>query len=377
MSLSPYASYLPEFEDPDADLFGLGEYDDFADEDDFGAGGLDDEIAELLAEEEIDEWEEMMGDDEDDDESDFADLEADLDSMGLDDEFGEDQFGVRLSQVPYLETSKLKKLITGRWRRKKIRKAALEELLRRKAAAARGQSTQTRQATSYAQPVYYSTPTVYAQPQQSGWYRRRRRRRGAGRHPTGEIRTVTPQAEVARQQAAARAITEATRRQQRQAARQQRQASRPQIQAENARRQRVAARKRAAAQRNQQRQQAAGWRRVRERKAERAQRQHFERTHSRIGPPPGLVSQSNVQRDARLRRGIIRFGEDGAPAGFELKPKLGSAMWAHPFKTFLVLGGVYAVGAYVGKERTMDALGPVGDQMERLGARLRAARVGA
>ena len=52
-------------------------------------------------------------------------------------------------------------------------------------------------------------------------------------------------------------------------------------------------------------------------------------------------------------------------------------MWAHPFKTFLVLGGVYAVGAYVGKERTMDALGPVGDQMERLGARLRAARVGA
>jgi hypothetical protein len=56
-----------------------------------------------------------------------------------------------------------------------------------------------------------------------------------------------------------------------------------------------------------------------------------------------------------------------APEGYELKPKLGSAMWAHPFQTALVLGGAFAVGAAVGSERTLGFFQDIGDRVRSIG----------
>lgn len=53
------------------------------------------------------------------------------------------------------------------------------------------------------------------------------------------------------------------------------------------------------------------------------------------------------------RNELIAFGQ--APAGYELTPQLGSAMWSHPVKTVGLTAAVFGVGAMVGRDRVVDA----------------------
>ena len=62
---------------------------------------------------------------------------------------------------------------------------------------------------------------------------------------------------------------------------------------------------------------------------------------------------------------VRRFGDEGVPAGFELTPQLGSAMWAHPFKTLAFAAAAVGVGMAV-KEPAMKgasiAIGKIRDR---------------
>lgn len=90
--------------------------------------------------------------------------------------------------------------------------------------------------------------------------------------------------------------------------------------------------------------------------------------HTRVGPA-GRVKHTRVGPAGRTKTTIRRlngsFGADQVE-GFTLTPKLGSAMWAHPVKTSLVLGGVYAVGAAIGADRTLGAFAAIGDTLRGL-----------
>ena len=340
MSLNPYAAYLPENIDPDADLFG-DDFDDFGDEA-LMEPGLDEEIDEMLSEDEIDALVDGMefGAEEDEEFEEFDELDAELDAMGDADA----EFGVALRMIPNLKTSKLKKIVTGRFRRKKIRMAALKELMRRESMQSAQPQTQYQQTSNqyYQQPppVYYgpaqqSSAYYYQQPRRRRWFRR-----AAPRHSTGERQTFTPQQEVARQQALARAN--------------ERRVRRIAAQKQNRANQQERARARAAAIARMKQRRAAAQRARNFRRQQRQQQRVI----------PGMIPRS-----------AVRFGQAAPPpAGFTLQPKLGAAMWQHKFKTLAVLGGMYAIGAYVGKERSLDALGPIGDGFENLGRRIRTAR---
>ena len=52
------------------------------------------------------------------------------------------------------------------------------------------------------------------------------------------------------------------------------------------------------------------------------------------------------------------------PSGFELKPKLGSAMLAHPFKTLAIVIGTLGVGMAV-KGPALDGADMVVDKVRR------------
>jgi len=60
------------------------------------------------------------------------------------------------------------------------------------------------------------------------------------------------------------------------------------------------------------------------------------------------------RRAARRARFSSRFSGE-MPTGFELTPKLGSAMWAHPLKSLLLIAGAVGVGIAV-KEPAMEGL---------------------
>jgi hypothetical protein len=53
------------------------------------------------------------------------------------------------------------------------------------------------------------------------------------------------------------------------------------------------------------------------------------------------------------------FGEDD----FLAAPSLSEAMWGNKIKTLLLLGGVYAAGAFIGKQRSGQALSFAGEKL--------------
>lgn len=63
------------------------------------------------------------------------------------------------------------------------------------------------------------------------------------------------------------------------------------------------------------------------------------------------------------------FGEDD----FVFEPTLGEAMMANPIKTLILLGGVYAAGAFIGKEKSRQALESAGRTIK--GASQKGARI--
>jgi len=61
------------------------------------------------------------------------------------------------------------------------------------------------------------------------------------------------------------------------------------------------------------------------------------------------------------------FGEDD----FLAAPGLGEAMWGNKIKTLLLLGGVYAAGAFIGKKRSGEALSFAGEKIGNAAAEAR------
>jgi hypothetical protein len=91
-------------------------------------------------------------------------------------------------------------------------------------------------------------------------------------------------------------------------------------------------------------------------------------THKQVVTPGGRIRQVHIGPRGRKTVTKIRgeYGAVAVPDGYEIKPKLGSAMWAHPFQTALAIGGAYAVGAAVGSDRTLAVFTGIGDAIRGL-----------
>jgi len=99
-----------------------------------------------------------------------------------------------------------------------------------------------------------------------------------------------------------------------------------------------------------------------------------QRTRQVAQTQPGSWLKERIQQGQRVKvaKKRTRFGDDGslammtAPDGYDLTPKLSSAAWHHPVQATLVTGAAFAVGAAVGGDRVLDALGVVGSKVRNL-----------
>ena len=293
---------------------GIPEYDD----DVLGGDDLDD----LLGADVLDETDDdLLGAELDDDlGADVLD-ETDDDLLGAEEE--EDQMGIlpyiavavsagALSRVqqrrliramPYMHWQTLRKIANNRWRRRWVRNKAREELARRRAGGRRLQAGQRLYEEGY---EYQDQPNYWQRRGQFYPHTRRQGRSTETWHMPGvrTQRTMPPTARTT--------MTRPTRTMTRPTAK----PAKP-----------TGAK--------------PGWRirqQLQQRKAIHEARKAARGARNElVGPAMG---------DA--------YGYGPAPAGYDLTPKLGSAMWAHPVKTAGLAAAVFGVGAVVGYDRVLD-----------------------